>query len=1336
MNSLIETLEAYLPELALLSWKGSLLALASGLLLLAFRRHLSPAWRHGLWLLVLIRFIVPDLGQSPLSLNRTADAPAHFRASPEVISGPVLLPELPPALATKSLPDEQVELVEVIPQPRSEPRVLLATVFSTPEKSPVQKLMQRLHLIWLVGACAVLGSMIFLHLRLLYRLRNGSEPPPDVAAVFGKTCLLAGIKTPRLIITDAVSTPSLCGILRPAVLLPRLTAVENDTAALKLIFLHELAHLRRRDLWTQLFSACILVLHWFNPAVWIISRSLRAEAEMAADARALRWVVPAQAQQFGQILLSLATRAVVTSWLAAQLSTGLLGMGDGKRGLKRRLEALRDIAHGRRTRWLSGLAAFTLLAITGLTRAPAEDKKPEPPSPPAVSPTPTPAADNTANHTRVFGKVVDAYGRPVAGADINLTINLLGSSGGGNKRTKTDAEGRFSFEKLTTMAEYLLFASHPDHAEASSVKVIGYKPDQERTIVLPQTLWVTGKVTNKRNGKPIEDARVFFAMERTQSSISRSFGRFDWKLPSIRTSKTGEYRLPVKVRDARQIVIRAWAPDMTSTAARITLEKAETSFDMQIEPELQVPGKVVNAANKPVQDAFVFVVEDAMRIDESELALTVENLRSKDRTKLVTCKMFVSTGYSKADGTVEVESAVPLLQPYQSMVAIHPEHGLARMPATELKAGFVFKLEPWATLHGIVTEKDGKPLANSEVSFTATAQPGDADKNPFILRQNLKTMTDDKGGFTLSRLAPHTLLDGFRAKGRIQLITAREISSGPQTGANLNLRDLNLPFTRTQPSGKNRGVRGRVVFPPGRSINSADYYTSISFRSLDGNTTPYARLQDDGSFVTAVEAPGFYELSFTAHAKPPKSYTSNTHRWMRFRVEPNAAGDFLELGEIRLEEKDFLPTPEATMASQPPDYAEGPEAVAEVILQTAEQVPVKEAKAEVRDFLDIHGNELGQTTLARQLPAFQTDSDGKARITFPRRPRPDMRVHGVQISILRSDGAPEEPAKLMDGRKNFIKLRKQVNLELRTTPAIISYTLSSSAGIQQPSQPIQGGLIRAALMLRNERAFILQGTTAEGQVLFSEVLELPEKVGDVFKADLKLQPGLEITGQVKETQSSTGFVIATSYIQGNQEQPGLQKGIPPAVSWASWAPVAADGSFRLPDMPHGRFITIGAMGHGWISRSNDISSYLGKRNDVMITDVPASGPMKITLSTQPCASRQLQVLLPDGQPGAGVLISSGYLRNASFLIKRPQPLHYRAEDATAYAAYEKTQWPFDQLTADAQGRVTLPNLPEGEINLYAYWPLPGTDFFQKDSPKVTLPAAPGKPLTVRLIGKP
>lgn len=246
---------------------------------------------------------------------------------------------------------------------------------------------QWLTLVWLVGAGGVLGVMAALHLRMLSCVRRGRvEPPPATHAMLLEACALAGRKrAPALMITDAVQAPALFGIVRPAILLPRELAANCEPASLKLIFLHELAHLRRLDLCTQVAASLVSAMHWFNPAVWWAARRMRAEAEMAADAHALRWTNTGEAHRMGEVLLSFAHYAAAGWVVWLMTSATLLGITENKRDLRHRIESLTDLARGRRTWWLMGLAAFVALAIAGFTKAPAEDAAKNPAQPTATS---------------------------------------------------------------------------------------------------------------------------------------------------------------------------------------------------------------------------------------------------------------------------------------------------------------------------------------------------------------------------------------------------------------------------------------------------------------------------------------------------------------------------------------------------------------------------------------------------------------------------------------------------------------------------------------------------------------------------------------------------------------------------------------------------------------------------------------------------------------------------------------------------------------------------------------------------------------------------------------
>jgi BlaR1 peptidase M56 len=76
------------------------------------------------------------------------------------------------------------------------------------------------------------------------------------------------------------------GARRPVVLLPE-SAHDWPRERSKVVLLHELAHVARRDWEWLLVSELALAIFWFHPLAWWLHRSVRRDAEQAADDRVL-----------------------------------------------------------------------------------------------------------------------------------------------------------------------------------------------------------------------------------------------------------------------------------------------------------------------------------------------------------------------------------------------------------------------------------------------------------------------------------------------------------------------------------------------------------------------------------------------------------------------------------------------------------------------------------------------------------------------------------------------------------------------------------------------------------------------------------------------------------------------------------------------------------------------------------------------------------------------------------------------------------------------------------------------------------------------------------------
>jgi beta-lactamase regulating signal transducer with metallopeptidase domain len=167
--------------------------------------------------------------------------------------------------------------------------------------------------------------------------------------------------------SDRLQVPTAIGFLKPAVVLPTWALQELSTAELNSILIHELAHLRRRDDWTNLAQQIVKALLFFHPAVWWIESKLALEREIACDDAVL--AETANPRGYAQCLISIAEKSFIRRGLAlAQAAVNRVHQ------TSLRVSQILDANRPRATRvWkpaLYSVAAFSVVCLVSLPHAP------------------------------------------------------------------------------------------------------------------------------------------------------------------------------------------------------------------------------------------------------------------------------------------------------------------------------------------------------------------------------------------------------------------------------------------------------------------------------------------------------------------------------------------------------------------------------------------------------------------------------------------------------------------------------------------------------------------------------------------------------------------------------------------------------------------------------------------------------------------------------------------------------------------------------------------------------------------------------------------------------
>lgn len=267
----------------------------------ALKGRIGLRLQYSLWLFVLLRLLIPFSIPSPLSIMNVIPAPA----APGM---PALNTQAAPTDIPEALPQFQYTATNM-PEPptsgSSDTPISLGTVLTS---------------IWVAGMCVTALVLVVSNLHFALRLRRTRRKVS--IADYPLSVYQTGI----------VATPCLFGFLKPSVYV---TCDVPEGRSMSHVLAHELTHFRHLDhIWSFLRCIC-LVLHWYNPLVWMAAILSKQDAELACDEAAIEKLGEDQRADYGQTLIGMTCvkRDLNTLFLTAT-------MVGSKKALKERIRLI------------------------------------------------------------------------------------------------------------------------------------------------------------------------------------------------------------------------------------------------------------------------------------------------------------------------------------------------------------------------------------------------------------------------------------------------------------------------------------------------------------------------------------------------------------------------------------------------------------------------------------------------------------------------------------------------------------------------------------------------------------------------------------------------------------------------------------------------------------------------------------------------------------------------------------------------------------------------------------------------------------------------------------
>ena len=355
------------------TWKNSVqAAVLIGLVLLVQKvlgRWLTPRLRYALSLLILFRLLLPVAPPSALSLENL------FRVAPrlatrEAVSSVVADPTGPmPSMASEPIP---------VASPPARP-VGAPSASATRSSPPAFSVAEALGLGWACGLLALVFLAGWRYIQWCRLIRQGRRlSDTRLNGLLDGARESMGVRRPvRLVAVAQLGSPAVFGFWRVCLLLPEDALEQFTDRDLRLLFLHEMAHVRRQDMLLNVLLMTVQFVYWFNPLVWVGLHRLRADRELVCDAMVLQRTRPEERSDYGGLLLKM-----LGDFPAVQrMIPTAVPVVSSKREIKRRIVSIKHHRSASRTACAAtglAVAALACFTFTGSSQQPSGQPLPAP----------------------------------------------------------------------------------------------------------------------------------------------------------------------------------------------------------------------------------------------------------------------------------------------------------------------------------------------------------------------------------------------------------------------------------------------------------------------------------------------------------------------------------------------------------------------------------------------------------------------------------------------------------------------------------------------------------------------------------------------------------------------------------------------------------------------------------------------------------------------------------------------------------------------------------------------------------------------------------------------
>jgi len=279
-------------QIILLSIMGSIVAIAILVIKAIFRQKLSAKIHYYIWFLLVLKLILPLNFQNKLSPINFINAESKKYVIASMVNQSI---SSSTTFKTNANKTQEIGIDKYNYKNSTIVNNGLGFNFKTAA------------LIWMIGVLSIILYIIVVNIMLWIIIKKSPHSQrQDINEILEESKLRLKVNS-KISVTynKHLKSPFVYGIIRPKIQISENIIDRLPSEDLKFVLLHEVAHIKRKDLIVNVVIMLLQIIYWFNPLIWYSLYQFKQDCEVACDATALTVLSSKEVKEYGQTIIDM-----------------------------------------------------------------------------------------------------------------------------------------------------------------------------------------------------------------------------------------------------------------------------------------------------------------------------------------------------------------------------------------------------------------------------------------------------------------------------------------------------------------------------------------------------------------------------------------------------------------------------------------------------------------------------------------------------------------------------------------------------------------------------------------------------------------------------------------------------------------------------------------------------------------------------------------------------------------------------------------------------------------------------------------------------------------------